>query len=170
MKIRTEERDHAKYFRNIVAVIFLFITILTIAQVGFRFVLNKPLVWSEELVRFLLIWMTMLGAAVISYDDRHLSVQSLVDVLPSTPKFILYTLRQIAIVAFSAILIATSTEMIKISHLDASGALHIPFSFWRVAPCVGAFFIIIFTVIRYFKDLKSFKEGKYGKTKEDIQL
>lgn len=167
MKTKFKERDHAKYFRNLVAVIFLIITVLTITQVAFRFVLNRPLIWSEELVRFLLIWMTMLGAAVISYDDKHLSVESLVEIFPIPVQFVLYTLRQIAIVAFSAILIVTSTDMIKISHLDASGALHIPFSFWRVAPCVGAFFIIIFTIIRYFKDLSRFKKGTYGKGKED---
>ena len=161
-----EERDYAKWLRYLVAMLFLLIVVFTLAQVGFRFILNRPLIWSEELVRFLLIWMVMIGAAVISFDNKHLSVDGFVDILPIAVQFVLYTLRQMAVIGFCGVLIATSIRMIHISHMDASGALEIPLSYWRSAPSVGACLIIPFTMIRYFRDLKLFRQGKYGKGKE----
>ena len=42
--------------------------VVLLAQVFFRYVLNAPLIWSEELARYLLVWVTFLG---IPYGIRH---------------------------------------------------------------------------------------------------
>jgi TRAP-type C4-dicarboxylate transport system permease small subunit len=42
--------------------------VVLLAQVFFRYVLNAPLIWSEELARYLLVWITFLG---INYGLRH---------------------------------------------------------------------------------------------------
>ena len=50
--------DLAFPLRLVVGAGFGVIVVLTIAQVIFRFVLDSPLVWSEELARLLLVWVT----------------------------------------------------------------------------------------------------------------
>jgi len=61
---------------------FGFISIITVCvsvQVFVRYVLQKPLfLWSEELARFLLIWMVFLGIGVGVKNDAHFSM----DILP----------------------------------------------------------------------------------------
>ena len=71
---RRRARDFALPLRILVGLTFATIVSLTIAQVFFRFALDDPLIWSEELVRILLIWMTFVGAAVVCWDGRHLNV------------------------------------------------------------------------------------------------
>ena len=41
------------------------------AQVFFRYVLNQSLFWSEELARFLLVWLTFIGATVAYRRNAH---------------------------------------------------------------------------------------------------
>jgi TRAP-type C4-dicarboxylate transport system permease small subunit len=59
-----------------------FIAVLTVCvsvQVFVRYVLQKPLfLWSEELARFILIWMVFLGIGVGVKNDGHFAM----DVLP----------------------------------------------------------------------------------------
>ena len=71
---RRRARDFALPLRSLVGLTFATIVSLTIAQVFFRFALDDPLIWSEELVRILVIWMTFVGAAVVCWDGRHLNV------------------------------------------------------------------------------------------------
>jgi TRAP-type C4-dicarboxylate transport system permease small subunit len=62
---------------------FGFISVITVCvsvQVFVRYVLQKPLfLWSEELSRFILIWMVFLGIGVGVKNDAHFAM----DILPS---------------------------------------------------------------------------------------
>jgi TRAP-type C4-dicarboxylate transport system permease small subunit len=61
---------------------FGFISVITVCvsvQVFVRYVLQKPLfLWTEELARFILIWMVFLGIGVGVKNDAHFAM----DVLP----------------------------------------------------------------------------------------
>lgn len=156
--------------RNLVGILFIIIIFLTIAQVFFRFLINRPLIWSEELVRFLLIWMTMIGAAVLSYDDVHLNVTSFVELLNPRGQFFLYTIRQIFIWIFLIATAVSSVKLVKLSHMTVSGALNIPFSFWRGAAPAGCVLMFITSFTRYIKNLKLFRQGTFrGKTIKDLE-
>lgn len=68
-----------------VCIMFLcvFMTVVTLLQVFFRFVVYMPFPASEELARFSMIWMAMLGCVVALRWGRHLGVRVVVDRLPS---------------------------------------------------------------------------------------
>jgi len=46
-------------------------TLIVAVQVFFRYVLNHSLFWSEELARFLLVWLTFLGASCAYYRNLN---------------------------------------------------------------------------------------------------
>lgn len=50
------------------------VSLLGIWQVGTRFILSQPSTWTEELMRRLLVWMVMLGAAVALRHGALISV------------------------------------------------------------------------------------------------
>lgn len=54
----------------LLALVFLLILI----QVFFRYVLNSPLNWSEELARFFFIWLIFCSATFVMARRRHISV------------------------------------------------------------------------------------------------
>ena len=41
------------------------------AQVGFRLVLDHPLAWSEELSRYLFVWLSFVGGALAVAEGSH---------------------------------------------------------------------------------------------------
>ena len=49
----------------------ILMTLIVVLQVFFRYVLNHSLFWSEELARYLLIWLTFTGASVGYYRGAH---------------------------------------------------------------------------------------------------
>ncbi len=54
--------------------LFLVMIALMLAQVFWRYFLELPLSWSEEIARFLFIIITYLGAAVATYEKSHIEI------------------------------------------------------------------------------------------------
>lgn len=50
------------------------ITVLITVQVILRYVFNESLAWAEELTRFIVIWMSFIGAGMGVRVGRHISV------------------------------------------------------------------------------------------------
>jgi len=69
---------------------------VVVAQIVCRFFLGFSLVWSEELARVLLVWITFLFAAVALERGEIIAVESLINVLPRA-------LRVLAILAGGAV-------------------------------------------------------------------
>lgn len=66
-----------------IMVLAIVMTVVTLLQVFFRYVVYAPFPASEEIARFSMIWMAMLGCAVALRWGRHLGVRALVDRLPA---------------------------------------------------------------------------------------
>lgn len=66
-------------------------------SVFYRYVLNDSLAWGDELPSMLLVWLTFLGAAVITRDNENLNFDGVVKLLPM--------LGQRICAAFNAVLI-----------------------------------------------------------------
>ena len=52
--------------------------LLTVLQVVFRYVLDSPLSWSEELARWLFVWSVFLGCALLISQHKHMRMEFLV--------------------------------------------------------------------------------------------
>ncbi len=153
-------RDLAKPLRWLVGAMFATIVILTISQVFFRFALDSPLVWSEELSRLLLVWVTFIGAAVVAWDGRHLVVDVLFIRMPARLREIVRWSNLAITVAFLAILGWSSIELVKINHLTELGALALPGSVVRLPATVGGFLILAFVLLRRFYRLPREQAGQ----------
>lgn len=68
----------------LLAIVILLIVLIMSVQVLFRYAFNNSISWSEEVVRYLFVWMTFLGAAVCFRDRMHIRVDYFKDILPKT--------------------------------------------------------------------------------------
>jgi TRAP-type C4-dicarboxylate transport system permease small subunit len=56
------------------------------AHVFCRYVLGSALFWSEEMLRFSLVWFALLSASLIFRQKRHLGIILLVEKFPIAKK------------------------------------------------------------------------------------
>lgn len=72
-----------RYFEETICVIlFSAMVILTFSQVLSRFVFNLSLGWSEEVSRFMFVWMVYISAAMAAKHRRHIRVELVDQFLP----------------------------------------------------------------------------------------
>ena len=58
--------------------------VVVFLQVVFRFVIRSSLPWSEEMARYLMVWIVFLGASIGIKRKSHIGVDALVSLLPET--------------------------------------------------------------------------------------
>ncbi|RWZ59102.1 TRAP transporter small permease [Halobacillus fulvus] len=159
-----KRKDFALPFRYLMGGSLLIIVVITILQVIARFVFDRPLIWSDELARFILIWMVFIGAAVVAFDDKHMAVEVIQEKMSPKMKLITSLIMRVLIIVFLFMTAYSSIELVQVSHNLASGALEIPYSYWRVAATVGSVLMILFIVIRTVYDVQSYRSGNYRNT------
>lgn len=76
-----------------------------LAQVGFRYFLGDPLVWSDELARYLFVWASFLGWIIAARRRSHLSIDTAVARLSPRGRAALRLVGAAVGVAFAAVLV-----------------------------------------------------------------
>lgn len=67
---------------EMIAVILVFVLVAVISyQVFGRYILHKTPVWSEELAKIILVWLTFFGGAIAFGKGTHLKIDLLEKVL-----------------------------------------------------------------------------------------
>lgn len=74
---------------NILLLLLLASVVLIFAQVVMRYVFQSSLSWSEELGRYLFIWLTWLSTGYAVRQKRHLRIEMIGDLLSERGKIIL---------------------------------------------------------------------------------
>ena len=153
----SKENGHAKRavdlaypLRFLVGWAFITIVVLTLVQVFFRSVLDSPLIWSEEVVRLLLVWVVFLGAAVVTWDGRHLNVDVAFARMPRPIKNIVRRINLVVAATFLGVLGWTSWRIVMLSRFDEIGALTISMAWVRVPATIGAALMLFLLLARVF--------------------
>ena len=121
----------------------LTMTAIVILQVFYRYALNHSLFWSEELARYLLVWLTFLGATVAYRRHMHPSVDLLFKRLGRPARRRLQMLVHILSLLFFFILIWYGATFSYFVRLQSTPALALPkWLIFAIIPLSG----IIFTL------------------------
>jgi len=100
--------------------------LLVAVQVFFRYALNHSIFWSEELARFLLVWLTFLGASVVYYRGAHASVDFLYQRVGARSQRAMNILVYLLSLAFFLVMIVYGWRFAHFIRLQVSAALNLP--------------------------------------------
>jgi TRAP-type C4-dicarboxylate transport system permease small subunit len=111
--------------------------------VFFRYGLNAPLVWTEEALRYLMIWVALLGAAAAVTRDEHMAVDLLGLAAPPWLRRVQRVVVLLLIAGFSALLLLHAWPMAVRNMAQVSPAARIPMVWPYAALVVGAGLMLI---------------------------
>src|SRR3954452_21548952 len=78
------------FLKGVIALCLAVMVVLVFGNVVLRYGFNSGITISEELSRWLLVWLTFLGAVVAVREHAHLGVDTLVRMLPASGKRICF--------------------------------------------------------------------------------
>lgn len=97
--------------------LFLFVCLLVAAtlQVLSRYVFEAPLPWTEELARFLLVWVAFLGSASVTRRKMHIAVEFFSNKFKGKTAGVINTVLYMIMAVFLAILFYGTLVMFESS-------------------------------------------------------
>ncbi|WP_076537072.1 TRAP transporter small permease [Shewanella sp. UCD-KL21] len=94
------------------------IVVVVTWQVFSRFILQSPSSYTEELARFLLIWIGVLGAAYAYKNKAHLGLDILVERIPEQSKWPVLVLIELLVIVFAASILVYGGSLLVWMTLD----------------------------------------------------
>ncbi|MBQ4436383.1 MAG: TRAP transporter small permease [Lachnospiraceae bacterium] len=88
-------------------------TLLVAAQVVTRFILKVPLPWSEEIARYMFLWLTWVGAAYATKERKHVRIDIIYEKLPEAGKKVCTVISTIIWIVFLGIMVYLSFRLTR---------------------------------------------------------
>lgn len=129
-------------------------------QVITRFVLNDPSKYTEELLRYMLIWLTMLGAPYAYGAGKQLTIDLLVVKFSPKGQIFARIFAELVVLALSAAALVYGGITVAINaHGQISAAMQLPMEFYYACIPIGGALMILYSLDRLCDALKDLKEG-----------
>lgn len=132
------------------------------SQVVFRLVLKRPLAWTEELSRYLFVWLTFIGGALVVAEGGHFKMDILTVLAKGKWIQVLNVFVNFMIFIFSMALLIYGTKLFLMVYSQKSPALRLTMSIpYFVLPLNG-----ILSTLSLIEDTVLNVKMFFGKQKE----
>ena len=124
--------------------ILLLLQVIIVSYVVYgRFILNKTPAWGEPAVLLLMVWYSLLSAAVGIKEDAHIRMNIIDMIAPEKVLRFLERLNYVIIFAFSIFMIVAGYQVSVLASMSVMPGLYIPTSWLFAAVPVAGIFILI---------------------------
>lgn len=144
-----------KVLNGILAILLALMVIIVFSNVIGRYFLGSSLAWSEEISRFLFIWLVFFGAILAYINDEHLALDILTKILPKKVSQFVAVVADLLVI-YALCLITNGGYRITMENMTwLSPAASIPYGLvYMVVPFTGAI-LIIQAVLKTFRHTKT---------------
>lgn len=115
--------------------------IIVMISIIFRYVLNDPLVWSEQVCRYLFIWMLMLAMPGMYRTRADICFDMIVNKFPDNVQRMIKTIIDTIVAIFGAFLGWQGIQYIISHGANILPGINIPQWIIYISQCVGGFIL-----------------------------
>lgn len=139
-----------RLLERVLVVIMSLMVINVLWQVASRYILQSPSSFTDELSRYLLIWLSLLGAGYVTGKRMHLSINLLMQKLPEERQRVLNTIIYSLVAVFA--LLAMVIGGIRLVYIvftlgQTSPALEIPIGIVYIVLPISGLVIIYYSIL-----------------------
>jgi TRAP-type C4-dicarboxylate transport system permease small subunit len=117
MTVRDVKLQLDRFLGWTVVVLMAAITLNVLWQVFTRFILRDPSSFTDELARYMLIWLGLLGAAYVMGQRGHLAIDVLVNRMPVRIALVIDAIILIAVLMFTVgVMVVGGVNLVFLTH------------------------------------------------------
>ena len=146
---------------TIVKITIILLIILSFAMAGSVFIqivarniFSRSIEQFEELPRFLLIWVTFLGSAMVYKEAGHLGVEFLVRLLPRKIKLVTLGIASVFNLCFILLLTIVGYQIASMTMIQKSIQLRVPVGLVYMVIPISGFIMLLFFIEIIIKDIR----------------
>lgn len=130
-------------------------TMIVFLQVVYRYVLAEPLHWSEEMARYLFVWLSLLGATLAFQKRGHFGFEILYQKFSPRNRNILGVIIHLLVGFLLSILLFQGIFLVQKTASQESPAMGIAMGWAYACIPVGAALMLYHLVVIFIKDAPS---------------
>jgi TRAP-type transport system small permease protein len=165
-----------KVVEAISVAILVLVTVVVVYSVLLRYVFQRPLAWSEEVARYMFIWLVFLGFSVAERGGDHFRIEVFVEMVPARIRIFIEVFLNVLIFYALYVFLREGLNYYEQGKRGLSTALEMPLHYIYVAVPVAVILTILNRIetvrvtlaklvrqIHSEKDLKGVGEGVASK-------
>jgi TRAP-type C4-dicarboxylate transport system permease small subunit len=138
-------------FRYIITIPMLAMVAMVFTNAVLRYAFRSGIPETEELSRYLFIWLCFLGTVAAFKDKQHVGVDILVAFLPRRPKLIVGLIGDFIVLFVLAIMFVGGIAFTRTGGATPGAATGIPFGFMSVAIILAAVAMAVLLVMDMYR-------------------
>ena len=131
--------------------LLLGITVLIVAQVIFRYVLQNSISWSEELTRYMMVWAVFLSCGYVLNKAAHANIDLLISRFSPQMRMLMEKGSLLLIMMFAVIIIRYGLVLMRFGHRQISSALAVPMGYVYLAIPIGGALLLFYCLVLFFR-------------------
>ena len=137
-----------------ITVLLFLLLIVVFLQIFTRFVLLKPVIWTEEVARFCFVWLIFLGASINVSKSAHLALDLISSKLPSRYRIFLSLSVNIPVGIFALSLLILGWTFFKVGIHRLSPTIDISMAYVYAVIPLSSIFMLIYLIESIYKEIK----------------
>lgn len=117
--------------------------VIVFANVSLRYLTNFSITWAEEVARYLMVWMTFIGAGLALRTGGHVAIGNFQEMLGPGAQRVVRGLILCLLLAFFAIMIWMGKDYMDRMRFQVTPATRISFSYIYAAMPIGFALLIV---------------------------
>lgn len=136
-------RSLSQLTESVAALLLAAVVLVNVAQVFFRYVIGAPLGWTEEVMRYAIVWATFLASVAAAWRGEHMAIDVLGPLLPPLLQRLVQLIVLLCIGAFCWVLVWYGFPLAMRNAAQFSPSARIPMIVPYVSVAVGGLLILI---------------------------